>query len=325
MAAEKLVIRIGVEKKISHKGTKPQRKTKVRKFSVLVSWWQEIGRESTMNNKSRDTKNGFTIVELLTVLAIIALLTGVLIPSLNMVRNFARQTRQKGQFAAIDQALMAFRSDYGYYPPSNQRDETNAQYNGALKLAEALVGLDLLGFHPDSDWLAGGVVYDSSDDYNLDQRKGPYLEVSTANAFTLQQIFNNNPLVGSMGFNEGNFVLCDSFGVKKITIGGKTFKAGTPILYYKANPSSRTMVAMATSDNIYDSDDNRPLIVLKSSVDGRDDPLGQAGGLLFYDESYKIIDPKVTARPWPYRADSYILISAGADGLYGTSDDICNF
>jgi hypothetical protein len=38
-----------------------------------------------------------------------------------------------------------------------------------------------------------------------------------------------------------------------------------------------------------------------------------------------IQDPKVTARPWPYRPDSYLLISAGADGLYGTPDDICNF
>ncbi len=27
----------------------------------------------------------------------------------------------------------------------------------------------------------------------------------------------------------------------------------------------------------------------------------------------------------PYREDSYILISAGKDGLYGTVDDVCNF
>jgi hypothetical protein len=26
-----------------------------------------------------------------------------------------------------------------------------------------------------------------------------------------------------------------------------------------------------------------------------------------------------------YRADSYILLSAGYDGLYGTADDVCNF
>ena len=27
----------------------------------------------------------------------------------------------------------------------------------------------------------------------------------------------------------------------------------------------------------------------------------------------------------PYRADSYILMSAGFDGLYGTKDDVFNF
>ena len=44
----------------------------------------------------------------------------------------------------------------------------------------------------------------------------------------------------------------------------------------------------------------------------------------------KLIDPKAKAASggiinWPYRPDSYILISAGADGLYGTGDDITNF
>ena len=27
----------------------------------------------------------------------------------------------------------------------------------------------------------------------------------------------------------------------------------------------------------------------------------------------------------PFKADSYILISAGWDGEYGTADDVCNF
>ncbi len=45
--------------------------------------------------------------------------------------------------------------------------------------------------------------------------------------------------------------------------------------------------------------------------------------LLFFYEYIR--NPKIVARPWPHRADSYILISAGVDGFYGTSDDICNF
>jgi len=29
--------------------------------------------------------------------------------------------------------------------------------------------------------------------------------------------------------------------------------------------------------------------------------------------------------PRPYRSDSFILLSAGPDGLYGTGDDVFNF
>ena len=34
---------------------------------------------------------------------------------------------------------------------------------------------------------------------------------------------------------------------------------------------------------------------------------------------------QITTTRRPYRADQYILISAGPDGEYGTADDICNF
>ena len=34
---------------------------------------------------------------------------------------------------------------------------------------------------------------------------------------------------------------------------------------------------------------------------------------------------KVTTASRPYRADTFILISAGYDGEYGTPDDICNY
>ena len=36
-------------------------------------------------------------------------------------------------------------------------------------------------------------------------------------------------------------------------------------------------------------------------------------------------DGKSPAQSAPYRRDSFILVSAGQDGLYGTADDICNF
>ena len=128
------------------------------------------------------------------------------------------------------------------------------------------------------------------------------------------------------------------FKAKKITLipaAGKTttVMAGTPILYYKANTSSKTIdySLFGYEDLIYNANDNLGLLGLGVMTDKPPrsprhplvDPTTDR--LYYYDYEGGIRDPKVTTHPWPHRPDSYILISAGADGLYGTSDDIRNF
>jgi len=273
---------------------------------------------------------GLTIVEILVVVSIIALLVGMLIPALSVVRTTARETKQKAQLTTIELALTAFKNDYGDYPPSTGWDYSRGQpldYCGAQKLAEALVGWDLMGFHPKSDFRSDGFnnagiyVYDANDPVLFDQRKGPYLDLATANVFRLGNI---SPLKPGLFTNcsplaPDTFVLCDVFGTRKITLpGGKVVKAGAPVLYYRAHRVGNVI------NQIYDVRDNVALVALGRLSDGKDHPLADtaSGYQFFYDY---IRDPKVAAKPWPYRPDSYLLISAGADGLYGTADDICNF
>jgi hypothetical protein len=56
---------------------------------------------------------------------------------------------------------------------------------------------------------------------------------------------------------------------------------------------------------------------------GGEDPEGKG---VDKDKFYVITrDEKITSMARPMRSDSYILISAGFDGLYGTSDDVFNF
>ena len=276
-------------------------------------------------------KTGFTLVELLTVLAIIALLVGLLIPSLTLIHNTAKEAKQKAQLTKIGLALTAFRTDYGDYPPSNWMAPPPTagaiDYCGAQKLAEALLGRDLMGFHPRSDWSATNLTFYPAPPppQNLEERRGPYLELATTNAFKLGDLYG--PALTASPLNADTFVICDSFGVKKITIApGQTAKAGTPILYYRADTASKTIEPPAVPfQRIYNIFDNVPLASqLMSIADSTQaHQLGNPATMqVFYDY---IRDLKVTARRWPYRPDSYILISAGADGLYGTKDDICNF
>ncbi len=303
-------------------------------------------------------KSAFTLVELLTVLGIIAIVVALLIPALTTVRKIAKETQQKAQLTTIEMGLTAFRNDDGDYPPSNWNNPPG-DYCGAQKLTEALVGWDLMGFHPNSAWRADGKDKDGGDtaytgattgsqadrERNLKERKGPYLEVATSNVFRLgnSSAGAEDGLFDDTGgvLDRDRYVLCDVFAVRRINISsGSTVKAGTPILYYKANTSSRIFDPNASplpednEKNIYNAYDNFPLIILGSvTVDGshgEPHPLGDALKNLYKfdygeDNVYGIRDSKITARPWPHRPDSYILISAGADGLYGTSDDIHNF
>lgn len=289
-------------------------------------------------------KTGFTLVELLTVLAIITMLIGLLVPSMATVRRFAKETKQGAQLTTIGLALTAFRDDYGDYPPSNQYSDTlGIDYCGAQKLSEALLGWDLLGFHPQSTF--GG---SETDIYNADtlyERKGHYLEVGTANAFWLgitadhDGLFENTSFGGTQ-LHPDTFVICDVFSTRRINLQinlptKKIVKAGSPILYYRANTSRRFFNRSNPSQSIYDSYDNLALIGLGTLTPdgtfGKPHLLGSDSGLYFYDEAYKVVDQRAsnfTAVPpflWPHRPDSYILISAGMDGEYGTGDDITNF
>jgi len=296
------------------------------------------------NRGSKRFLTGFTIVELLTVLAIIAMLVGLLVPALNLVRNIAKETKQKAQLTTIGLALTTFKndSDYGDYPPSDWPDVNppppRLDYCGAQKLAEALLGWDLLGFHPKSAWRADGydgltpngpMTYDPDrvrGDGSLNERRGPYLELATTNAFRLGDLYAGPSGTGPLAPH--TLVICDVFGVKPIKIGQKTVKAGTPILYYKANTSSKAFALPARVDQrIYDAYDNDPLVQLGQLMDNtKRHRLGMGIENLYRpDFEGSIVDPKITARPWPYRPDSYILISAGLDGEYGTKDDIRNF
>lgn len=267
-------------------------------------------------------RQGFTIVELLTVLAIIAILMGVFVPTLNLVRNTAKEAKQKAQLATINMALISFKGDYGDYPPSGIGSEVPFDYCGTQKLTEALLGWDLLGFHSGSNWKSDGSVYKPSKD-NLSKRIGPYLELSTTNTFKLSDLFASYGN-GAWELASETYVLCDSFGIKSVSY--TTAKAGTPILYYKANPSSKVHNTGVIGDRIYNVFDNKTLMELKIKDPDRLHPLADDDGSFSFTYFYDYItDPKVTAIDWPYRPDSYILISAGVDGLYGTSDDICNF
>lgn len=306
----------------------------------------------------RRKRSGLTMIEILIVVGIIAILVGLFAVAGTAVQKKARGVKQKAQFTAIDLGLAAFRSDYGDYPPSDWfSGGTNVEdYCGAGKLAEALLGWDLMGFHPNSAWHADGTdaaggagTYDPARtltsvafEDSLKKRRDRYIDVDAANVFRLgvsaPALSDGLFLDTGVVLKRNIYVLCDVFQVpeRKLQLSdGRAVTPGTPILYFRANVASKTLTAIDWANRIYNLRDNRRLIDLGPLADwnrgtarrvhpiGAPDPLDPTQSYFYRF----ICDPKMTVPnvPWPYRPDSYILISAGPDGLYGTEDDICNF
>ena len=312
----------------------------------------------TTQNKSR----GFTIIELLTVMSIIVVLIGLLVPALNKVKRYAMDVSQQAQLHSIDTALELFiTSQADDYPESKAQDIMGNAYCGAMKLSEAMMGQDLMGFHPESRFRLDGTdgrqtptkLYEPGVPDLVENRKsrqGTSLPEDNANAYRLTSIYSAADL-GTSAFGTSNaasmFVLCDVY--KRVDNLGTTgpAKIGMPILYYKADSSGsyhdvnapESPSPLSNNGFIYNVFDNEELVAMGKPWEAANTPqkhhslsATQSGMEKFYEatENKQIsITSQTTVAlglsKRPYKADTFILISAGFDGEYGTADDITNF
>ena len=243
-----------------------------------------------------------------------------------------KPVKQRAQFNSIQSAMELFNLENNGYPPSDALDPNGQPYCGAMKLSEAMMGRDLLGFHPDSVFRADGMdstgtrqIYPiPPTPQNLTARMGELLQFENANAYRLLDIYGS----GNTGsFNENISVLCDVY-TRNMRTGEKM---GMPILYYKADTSNYlhdpnlAPEPLDSKGNIYNHWDNQSLVALGKPWEQAGNTTSQhslSNPVRFYRNTR---NNKVTTVRRPYRTDSYILISAGFDGEYGTADDICNF
>jgi type II secretory pathway pseudopilin PulG len=291
------------------------------------------------------------LIELLTVVAIISLLISILLPSLSRARDQARRAKTAGMLSGIDKALEMFHGDFDRYPDSSVRPDpidwegalTNSQQLcGSHWLARALVGHDYAGV--DAQGLvmqgAGTPIIPLSDLNNAD-RTGTYME---------GKMFARDD--DSSKFNVNTTPTSDFTPTGRPVVYDESF--GTPVLYYRANPRAQEPFGDVTGSHVgvYSHTDNamitgateastlgwdfastgarHPLASFAASGYDPTDPSSSHDFETDFNNSFVHFLHSKSAHQTANRlravnAERFVLIAAGKDGLFGTSDDICNF
>lgn len=303
-------------------------------------------------NRKRNHR-AFTLVELLTVMAIIVVLISILTPALSTARAQARKTATRAQIQAIDVGLEAFHKDEGKYVPSNPNYYCNSPKNptsgeldswkvrftpdliqGAHLIVDAMVGRDFLGYDP----RASGTLPRWA---NGRDRRQPYIPVDGVDVSSLEKppedAFGVIPKLDTAKADTSDLLL-------------RVFqdKFGFPILYYRSSPiATQNTPIINTSavgpmspigDGVYDGRDNELLTSYGGAhrIADANQSMNFGGGAVTMTNfaefirsiratTYDSTNPTMITFPRPVKSDRFILLSPGRDGVYGNLDDVANF
>jgi prepilin-type N-terminal cleavage/methylation domain-containing protein len=343
-------------------------------------------------------RRAFTLIELLVVVAIIALLIGILLPSLSKARESAKKVKTQAMMKEIGNGLEVFRTDNEAdlagqnFPPSSNADDPTEdaiaglwQMTGAQWAVRYLMGKDLQGYvAPRSvpqnchfgtvGWEQKG-WYSNPNDPNGEwwfpegtkpfARSGPYItadavkvvQAGTLPGYKADGLSSNDP-------RYTNPIMVDTFGM--------------PILYYSSDSryADQPNANIATSKHasadpnlgypgVYNYGDNAYITGGYSCACGGDPPVcsctlfpaknlsgfasdpnnpwfpevwadsaptnwatvisTQGNSFPYYIMNKSAFESTGSKTVQPVRRDSFLLISPGKDGRFGTSDDVTNF
>lgn len=154
--------------------------------------------------KSPRNRKGFTLVELLTVVAIIGILAGILIPTVGAAVTSAKKAKGRNQMRQYAVAIQQYKAEYGYYPPIGSLMTT-----GRAQLDQGTTSRDFISAMSGRDYQ--GNELSSSERRRLNPRAIAFCSFS-------EQEFYYDETTGETS----EYQLADPFGNRKIQIRTET-------------------------------------------------------------------------------------------------------
>jgi len=242
-------------------------------------------------------------------------------------------------------------------PPGNGGKDP-VRVSGGMLLVHAMVGADGLGTPGFRDLNRNGFWWDDSHDgagglYELDADRNPKQPRYGGAGFVDDKM--KERLRSLQDLQDRGIILNLAAAPTNTAVDELMFVDPweKPILYYRANRAAVNMVGESGKPGIYWQEDNGIITGTEQGLfrtEGIDFGAGKVDGFYHeivsalppsdpdpqqlnigeddaYDHSFArfIWDPSVKVRYTPVNKDSFLLISAGSDGRYGTDDDITNW
>jgi prepilin-type N-terminal cleavage/methylation domain-containing protein len=261
----------------------------------------------------KSTRRGFTLVELLAVIMIIAMLAALITPAVMQAMSTARDAAIKSEIEMLHMAFMKYKAEYGELPPSDLSDTANVRRHllrlfprispteianaltqwSTLSPAQALV-LWLTGYYDNPQFpLTNGGITGGSRTKLYDFNQSRLYGVSAANGPTAQN---------------GYKTWTQAIGARSSAIDVPVYVGpnckGLPYVYFSAPYIARQP---AGSNNTF-----LPAYQVSTTTGG-----GDASGIAPYVSS---IQPLGSSSLYEFcNGDTFQIIAPGRDGSYGNA------